>query len=116
MSLPALPDDAPVWVYVTAATAEEARDIGHAAVGERLAACANVIDGMTSIYCWEGEVQENPEAVLVLKTRFGLIGSLSERVRSLHSYDVPCIVALPIVGGDPTFLAWIDEETAPKAP
>ncbi len=100
-----------VWVYVTASSRDEALNIGRTVVRERLAACANVIDGLTSVYWWEGAVQEDPEAALVLKTRADRLEALTARVRELHSYTCPCVVALPVLGGNPDFLAWIREET-----
>ncbi len=102
------------FVYVTAGDAEEARRIGRVLVEERLAACANVIERISSIYWWQGQVQDDTEAVLVAKTREELVDALSRRVRELHSYECPCVVALPVVGGSADFLAWIDEETRRK--
>lgn len=99
-------------VYMTAGTAEEARRIGTALVEERLAACANVIDGMCAIYRWEGRVQNDQEAVLIVKTRADLLDALTERVKALHSYEIPCVVGLPIVGGNADFLDWIGAETS----
>ena len=78
-----------MFVYVTAGDAAEARRIGRAVVEERLAACANIIDKMTSIYWWDGKVQEAGEAVLILKTTEGRLAMLVERVQALHSYDCP---------------------------
>ncbi|MEE9140039.1 MAG: divalent-cation tolerance protein CutA [Alphaproteobacteria bacterium] len=104
------------FVYITAASAEEARRIGRALVEERLAACANVIDGMTSTYWWEGRVQEDSEAILIAKTRESLLGALTERVKALHSYTCPCVVALPIGQGNPDYLDWLARETAPAEP
>jgi periplasmic divalent cation tolerance protein len=101
-------------VYMTAGTAEEARRIGAALVDEGLAACANVIDGMTSIYRWEGEVRNDNEAVLIAKTRRALVERLTERVKALHSYSCPCVVALPVLGGNPAFFDWIGMETNSK--
>jgi periplasmic divalent cation tolerance protein len=101
---------AAILVYVTAATLEDAKSIGAAIVGERLAACANVIPGMTSIYRWEGEVRQDSEAVLILKTTEDRLDALTTRVRTLHPYDLPCVVALPIRGGNPAFLDWIAGE------
>lgn len=105
----------PLWVYVTAESPEEARRIGRAVVGEKLAACANVLDGMTAIFEWQGEVREGSESVLILKSRHGRLAALTERIAALHSYDCPCIVALPMVGGHPPFLDWIAGETAEPA-
>lgn len=98
-------------VYITASGSEEARRIGRALVAARLAACANVYSAISSIYWWEGEVQEDTEAVLIAKTRKELVPALSDKVREVHSYDCPCIVALPIAGGNPAFLDWIETET-----
>jgi periplasmic divalent cation tolerance protein len=96
-----------VLLYVTAADTAEATRIGRAMVEERLAACANVLPGMTSVYEWQGELHESQEAVLVLKTRASLVDEATERVRALHSYELPCVVALPIIGGSRDFAAWI---------
>lgn len=98
-------------IYITAADRDEAVTIGSALVKERLAACANVIDGVRSLYWWDGEVQDDAEAVLILKTRSDLVEALTRRVKELHSYDVPCIVVWPIVGGNPDYLDWIGGAT-----
>src|SRR5690348_6444323 len=100
-----------MFVYATAGDAAEALRIGRAVVEERLAACANVLDGMRSIYWWEGRVQDSSEAVLILKTTDGRLAALIARVRELHSYDCPCIEALPVVGGNQAFLDWVMGET-----
>jgi periplasmic divalent cation tolerance protein len=99
------------FVYITAESRDEAVAIGRALVQERLAACANVIDPVTSIYWWEGAVQEDAEVVLVLKTQADLVTPLTERVKALHSYACPCVVALPIDGGNPAYLQWIADQT-----
>jgi periplasmic divalent cation tolerance protein len=99
------------WVYVTTGDREEAVTIGREVVGARLAACANILDGMRSIYWWEREIEEDDEVVLILKTRESLVGRLVERVKSLHSYECPCVVALPIVDGNPDYLQWLADET-----
>ncbi len=101
-----------MWVYVTASSRQEALSIGRAVVGERLAACANILDGMTSIYWWERSLQEEGEASLILKTRSDLIDRLTARIRELHSYACPCVVAMPISAGNPGYLDWIFQETA----
>lgn len=100
-----------VWIYVTVPSREEGLRIGRALVEERLAACANVLPGLTSVYWWEAKVQEDPEAALVLKSRADLVERLTERVRELHPYSCPCVVALPIAAGNPAFLDWIRAET-----
>lgn len=98
-------------IYVTTSSREEALRIGRDVVAIRLAACANVLPGITSVYRWQGEVQEDGETALILKTRSDLVERLTARVKELHSYDCPCVIALPIVGGNPDFLRWIAEET-----
>lgn len=101
----------PCFVYITAKDRAEARAIGEKLVNERLAACVNILDGMESVYRWKGQVESAGEAVLIAKTREDLVAKLTERVKALHSYDCPCIVALPITGGNPDFLDWIENET-----
>ncbi len=97
--------------YVTAGSREEALKIGRALVEQRLAACANVIAGMTSVYWWESALEEATEAVLVLKTRAELVPRLTDRVKELHSYDCPCVVAWTIDDGNPDYLRWVREES-----
>lgn len=99
-------------IYVTAGTREEALEIGRTLVESRLAACANVLAPMTSIYWWQGAVDEGDEVPLILKTRDGLVEQVIEKVKSIHSYDCPCVVSLPISGGNQAFLDWIEAETA----
>jgi periplasmic divalent cation tolerance protein len=102
---------AAVLLYVTAPNRDEALRIGRVIVEERLAACANVFDGMTSVYHWQGQLEESAEAVLILKTRRDLASNAVDRVRSLHPYDTPAILVLPIDGGSQPFLDWIAAET-----
>lgn len=99
-------------VYVTASSREEALTIGRTVVGERLAACANVLGAIRSIYWWEGQMSEDDEALLILKTTEGQLRALIERIRALHSYTTPCVTAWPIAVGNPDYLAWIEAETA----
>ena len=99
------------WLYVTCTTAIEAETIARALVGERLAACANVLGAMQSFYWWNGEVQNESEVALVLKTRRELADAATQRIKALHSYDCPCVVALDISGGNADFLNWIVHET-----
>ena len=98
-------------VYITAPTETEASTIARALISERLAACANVFDGVRSFYRWEGEVQDDTETVLILKTRTDLLDALIKRVVELHSYDVPCVVAWPIQGGHEDYLDSLQAET-----
>lgn len=100
------------WVYLTAADRDEALQIGRALVEARLAACVNVLPGMTSLYWWQGAIETAQEAVLIAKTRAELIPKLLEQVKALHSYRVPCVLALPILEGNPDYLEWLKRETA----
>lgn len=98
-------------VYATAADAAEARRIARTVVEERLAACANIIERIHSIYWWEDAVQEAGEAVLILKTTEDRLATLIERIKALHSYDCPCIEAMPVEQGYPAFLDWVAQAT-----
>jgi periplasmic divalent cation tolerance protein len=98
-------------IYITASSAEEAALIGRGLVEERLAACANVLGGIRSFYWWEDEVQDDQEVALIAKTTSDKVDAVVARVKSLHSYSCPCVVALPIEGGNPAFLDWIKDET-----
>jgi len=98
-------------VYITTIDAVQALAIGRVLVAERLAACINVLPGMTSVYRWQGRIEEAQEAVLIAKTRADQVAALSARVRALHTYRLPCVVALTIAGGDPEYLAWIEQES-----
>lgn len=100
------------FVYMTAGSAAEAREIGRSLVAERLAACVNIVDRMSSLYWWNDQIEEGQETVLIAKTRTALVETLTERVKALHSYDCPCVVRIDVAGGNPDFLAWIESETA----
>lgn len=100
-----------VWVYVTASDAAEAEKLARAVVEARLAACANILGPTTAIYWWEGEVESGQEVALVLKSRQELVPAITEKIVALHSYDCPCVVALPISGGNADFLHWLEDET-----
>lgn len=95
-------------VYVTAPDADTALKIARSAVKSRLAACGNVIPGMTSVYEWDGQVREDKEAVLILKTNEETVSDLVSFVTARHPYENPCIVAVPLTGGSQKFLDWIE--------
>ena len=100
-------------VLTTAPNAEVGGLIARALVEEGLAACVNVIPGVRSIYRWEDEVQDDPEVVLIIKTRADRCEALAARIEDLHPYDVPEVLVLPAVGGSVTYLRWIETETKP---
>jgi periplasmic divalent cation tolerance protein len=97
-------------VLITAGSQEEADRIANTLVAEMLAACVNVLPGVTSVYRWEGEVQRDQEWLLVTKTTREVLDDLVRRVQAIHSYDLPEIIALPVVGGSKGYLRWIDGE------
>ncbi len=99
-------------VYVTASGRDEAASIGKTAVEERLAACVNIISGMESFYWWEGKLESDKEVVCIFKTSALRLEDLIDRIKQLHSYSCPCIVAIPIEAGNNDFLQWIVNETS----
>jgi periplasmic divalent cation tolerance protein len=96
-------------IYVTTPTREAAEQIAEAVVTEHLAAGANILDGVTSFFHWDGKLCRKKEAVLILKTPEEKTEALTARIRALHSYECPCVVVLPIEGGNPEFLKWIKD-------
>lgn len=104
------------FIYMTAPDRETALDIGRKLVEERLVACINVVDNMSALYWWQGEVQQDTEAIMIAKTRDDLVPKLIETVVELHPYDCPCVVALPIDAGFAGYLEWIRNETQPIPP
>ncbi|SDF75776.1 divalent cation tolerance protein [Limimonas halophila] len=98
-------------VYVTAGDAEEAKRLGRGLVEAHLAACANVFPSMVPIFWWDGEVQEDAEAVLIAKTRDDLVDQVIAFVKDRHTYDCPAVLAIPVRAGNAQFLDWIDSET-----
>jgi len=100
-----------IFVYVTAPSDALAQTIAAAVVSENLAACANIIHGMRSVYRWQGKIEQREEVVLILKTQEKLYAALEVRIKTLHNDETPCIVALPLVAGNADFLRWIIAET-----
>jgi periplasmic divalent cation tolerance protein len=95
------------FVYMTAGSLEEAKRIGRELVSAHLAACVNILPQMQSIYDWEGRLQEDAEVVMIAKTTAARTAELIAKVKSLHSYSVPCIVSLAVEDGHPPFLEWV---------
>ena len=98
-------------VYITCVSIKEAKYIGQILVKENLAACVNILREMVSIFRWEGEIEESNEVVMIAKTRKTLINELVKSVKKNHSYECPCILELPIQGGNSDFLNWVESET-----
>jgi periplasmic divalent cation tolerance protein len=99
-----------IIVLMTAGSQEEAERIAQTLVHEFLAACVNVLPGVTSVYRWQGEIHRDQEWLLVAKSRSEVLDDLVRRVQAVHSYEVPEIIALPLVGGSESYLRWIDRE------
>ena len=99
-------------VLVTCPSRKVGETIGRALVQERLAACVNVVPNLTSIYRWEGKIYRDAEVLLVIKTRRMRLPALMRRVRGLHPYSVPEVVALPLVGGSAPYLSWVRDSTS----
>ena len=98
------------FIYMTAGGKDEATQIGSELVSSKLAACVNILDNMNSIYVWDGKVQDDREVVMIAKTTEKCVPELIEKVKSMHSYECPCIVSIPVSGGNPAFLDWIAGE------
>lgn len=103
----------PVFVvFITCPNRRAAERIGRTLVEEHLAACANILPGLASIYRWQGKVCRGPEVLVLLKTRRSCFPALARRARELHPYSVPEIIALPVALGSPAYLAWVAASTA----
>ena len=107
----------PTILYVTTANKDEARRIGGHLVEEKLCACVNILDGMESVYWWEGEVQHDSECVLLVKTTTDFIEKVTAEIKNLHCYDVPCVVSLPLdpKAGNGDYLNWIRQSVSDQA-
>jgi len=103
-----------VVVLITSSSHEEARKIAEALVNQKKAACVNIVPGVNSLFRWKGEVEDAEESLLIVKTRAKLFPEVLRLVKGIHSYDVPEIIALPIVEGNPDYLGWIGRETGEK--
>lgn len=101
-------------VLVTAPAGEPAASLARSLVESRVVACVNVVPGVRSFYWWDGAVQDDREDLLVCKTTEDRLPALMDRVRELHPYDVPEILALPVEAGHPPYVAWVRDETRPR--
>lgn len=99
-------------LYVTTKDADEARKIARELIDRRLIACANILPQMESIYRWKGQIEESSEAVLILKTEERLVAKTIEAVKELHSYEVPCVLSLPVEQGSEGYLNWLTSEVS----
>jgi len=107
-------NDKPVLIYSTFPSAAAAQAVGRALVESGVAACVNIIDGMTSIYRWEGKVEQASEAVMIVKTRKTLAEAAMAAVKDRHPYTNPALLVVPVEGGSADYLAWLAAETGAK--
>ena len=96
-----------IVIFCTAGSDENARLIAHTLIEEKLAACVNILPGVNSVYRWEGKVVEEGELLLIIKTRGELFGQVEKRIKELHTYDVPEVIALEIKEGSADYLDWL---------
>ena len=100
-----------LFLYITCPDMDVATQLARGTVQTRLAACANIIPGMTSVYEWDNSIQTEQEVILILKTRRDLAEALTEWVTSNHPYTVPCILQIPILGGNEPYIKWLTDQT-----
>lgn len=100
-----------IVVFITASNEDEASRVAHSLVENRLAACVNIIRNVRSIYSWQGKIEDDSEVLMIAKTQRTLFDALSKRVKELHSYTVPEIIAVQIVDGSEDYLKWLMEAT-----
>jgi periplasmic divalent cation tolerance protein len=103
-----------IVVYITCPDEDSAEKIAGDLVKEQLAGCVNIIKGIRSIYRWEGRIEDDSEALMIVKTRKELFDRLKKRVKEIHPYSVPEIIALPITAGSDDYLDWLEEVTLQK--
>ena len=108
-------NDKPVLVYSTFPSLDAAEAVGRELVERRLAACVNILPGMTSIYRWEGAIARDTEVVMIIKTRAGLADPTIAAAKALHTYTNPALLVVPIIGGSADYLSWLAEQTSEPA-
>jgi periplasmic divalent cation tolerance protein len=99
-----------IVIFVTTSTEEEAHRIAELLLGRRKAACVNIVPSVDSSFWWQGKLDSAQESLLIIKTKASLLPEIIELVKGIHSYEVPEIIALPIIGGNENYLNWVDDE------
>lgn len=100
-----------IVIYCTVPNRKEGKEIARVLVENEMAACVNIIDKVESIFSWNGEICEEKEAMLIIKTRKEMFRNINHTIQKMHSYNVPEVIALPIVEADETYLKWVEHET-----
>ena len=99
-----------IVLFITTATIGEAKRISKALLNQRKAACVNIVPKVSSLFWWQEKLDSAQESLLIIKTKASQLNEIVRLVKDIHSYDVPEIIALPIVGGNQDYLEWIDKE------
>jgi periplasmic divalent cation tolerance protein len=97
-------------VYITTSGREESEKIANILLEEKLAGCINIIPSIKSIYLWQGEIEADSESILIAKTKLERIDDIIKKVKEIHSYDIPCILAIPVIQGSMGYLEWLESE------
>jgi periplasmic divalent cation tolerance protein len=100
----------PVLLYITASNREEAISLARELLGHRLIACANIVDQATSLYWWQGAIEHTSEALIIAKSFSFHVRAITDKVKELHTYDCPCVVATPIADGNTDYIKWLREQ------
>ena len=100
-----------ILLYITCVSKQEAEKISKVLVAKKLVACTNILGEISSLFRWQNEVKNEQEWAMIAKTKQSLLDEIVKEVKANHSYECPCIIALPIIGGSSDFLKWLDEET-----
>ncbi len=103
-------ESAYIVLFITASNSEEAHKIAKVLLSQRKAACVNIVPGISSLFWWQDKLDSAQESLLIVKTKASLLNQIVTLVREIHSYEVPEIIALPIIGGNQDYLEWIDKE------
>ena len=101
-----------IVVLITAGSIEEGERIAGSLVDSHLVACVNVVPSVKSIFIWEGKTDQQSEVLLIAKSRKALLNQIIERVKKIHSYSVPEVIAIPVIGGSEDYLKWVEETTS----
>lgn len=104
----------PVLLYITAANREDAISLSRELLSDRLVACTNIMEHVTAMYHWQGEIEHTAEAVIIAKTLSSHVERVIERVKKQHNYTNPCVLTLPVTGGSPEYIAWLKGEVATR--
>jgi len=103
-------NDQKVVIFITAGTDAEANRLAEALLKQRKAACVNIVPGVSSRFWWQGHLDSDQESLLIVKTKASLLDEIVGLVKEVHSYDVPEVIALPIIGGNSDYLDWLGKE------